>query len=214
MNVSSVIAAFSEEQAERLTGVSTRQLRYWDSIDFYNPTYADPNRRVAFSRVYSFKDIVALRVLNILRNQYSVPLQHLRDVSGHLSGSQENRWTGIKLWVLNRRVVWEEPGTKLPQEIVSNQYVVPMILETVANDTRNNVATFNVRPDADRGQVVRSRFISHNAYVIKGTRIPVDAIKRFAAAGYTTDQIMREYPDLNDKDIEAAIAHEATRAAA
>ena len=52
------IAAFSEEHATRLTGVTKSQLRYWDRTNFFVPSYAEENRRVVFSRVYSFKDIL------------------------------------------------------------------------------------------------------------------------------------------------------------
>src|SRR5687768_1012124 len=107
----SVIAAFSEEHAERLTGVTRSQLRYWDEIKFYIPSYAEHDRHLPFSRVYSFKDIVALRVLNMLRNQHGVSLQHLRQISRKLSKHAEDKWTGITLYVLNRKVHWQEPGT-------------------------------------------------------------------------------------------------------
>ena len=113
----SLIAAFSEDHTAKLTGISVSQLRYWDRTDFYHPSYAESNRRVAFSRIYSFRDIVALRVLNVLRNQYSVALQHLRDVSNKLSHLVDDRWTGVRLYVLNKRVIWIEPGTDLPQDI-------------------------------------------------------------------------------------------------
>ena len=54
-----VIAAVSEEHAERLTGITKSQLRYWDRTTFYVPRFAAHDRSMAFSRVYSFR-IVAL----------------------------------------------------------------------------------------------------------------------------------------------------------
>jgi uncharacterized protein (DUF433 family) len=211
-----VIAAFSEEQTERLTGVSKSQLRYWDRTDFYRPTYAEENRRVAFSRVYSFKDIVALRVLNVLRNQYNISLQHLRDVSerlGHLSDDPD-RWLETRLYPLNGRVVWYEKGSELPQVVTSGQYVVSVVLDEVVQDTKRAVATLHQPRDRSMiGSIERSRYIAHNAPVVAGTRIPVGAIKRFAEAGYTVEQILREYPDLTAEDVSAALAYQATSAA-
>jgi uncharacterized protein (DUF433 family) len=49
--------------------------------------------------------------------------------------------------------------------------------------------------------------------VIAGTRIPINAVKDFHAAGYSTDQIIKEYPDLTAEDVEAALAHKAKDAA-
>jgi uncharacterized protein (DUF433 family) len=209
-----VAAAFSEEHTSRLTGITRSQLRYWDREDFYRPSFGDPNRRVAFSRIYSFKDIVALRVLNVLRNQFGVSLQHLREVSKKLAlVMAEDRWTGVRLWVLKKRVVWQEPGTERPQEVLSGQYVVPVVLDMVVADTKNDVAKLNQRDESMVGRIERHRYINHNAPVIAGTRIPVATIQRFAKAGYTTEQIIKEYPDITAKDIEAALAYDLRNAA-
>ncbi|MEX2479751.1 MAG: DUF433 domain-containing protein [Gammaproteobacteria bacterium] len=204
-----IIGAFSEDQVARLTGVSKSQLRYWDKTGFYHPSYCEQNRRVAFARVYTFRDIVALRVLNVLRNQYGVSLPHLREVSNrlsHMDGTE--RWTGVRLWVLHKRVIWQEPDTAQPQEILSRQYVVPtVVLGAVVDDTRRDVAQLERERDPDaRGTIVQSRHVVHNAPVFEGTRIPVAAVRRFIEAGYDTDQILKEYPDLSPEDIEAARA--------
>lgn len=211
----SVISAFSEEHAEKLSGVTIFQLRYWDRTGFYQPSYAEENRRYAFSRVYSFKDIVALRVLNVLRNQYGVPLQHLRTVSERLSHLEDSRWTGVNLWVLNKRVIWTDPETEQPQEIVSAQYVVPTLdLGKVVADTKHDVAELNARDKSKHGVIERSRYVLHNAPVLAGTRIPVEAIKRFYEAGYSIKKIIKEYPDLTREDVKAALAYKKSNAAA
>lgn len=208
-----IVSAFGEEHASQLTGITVRQLRYWDRTGFFTPSYAEENRRLPFSRVYSFRDIVALRVLNVLRNQYNVSLHHLRDVSRKLSGFSKEKWTATKLYVLNRRIVWVEPGTKLPQEVASGQYVVPVVLGSVLADTEHDVVKLNVRDDKQIGAIERSRFISRNAPVLAGTRIPVIAIKRFAESGYSVSQILEEYPDLTEKDVHAAVAYDDALAA-
>jgi uncharacterized protein (DUF433 family) len=212
-----IVAAFSEEQAERLTGITKAQLRYWDRTGFYRPSYTEDNRRVAFSRAFSFKDIVALRVLNALRNQCKISLQHLREVSerlGHLS-DDPSRWTHTRLYPLNGRVVWYEEGSELPQVVTSGQYVVAVVLDDVVQETKAAVRSLTTVRDASKiGMIERSRFIVQNALVIAGTRIPVQAIKRFAEAGYSTSQILKEYPDITEKDVEAAIAYREANSAA
>ena len=203
-----VIAAFSEDQAEQLTGVTKSQLRYWDKTNFYKPSFAEENRRVAFSRVYSFKDIVALRVLSALRNQYSVSLQYLRDVSTRLSclGPDPDRWAGTRLYAINKRVIWHELGTDLPQEIITKQYLIPISLETVIKDTEKDIEKGKApRDQSNIGLIKRSRYVIHNTPAIAGTRIPANAIKRFSEAGYTVEQIIHEYPDLTEQDIVAAL---------
>ena len=211
-----VIAAFSEEHAQRLTGVSKSQLRYWDRSDFFLPSFPGGDWSSAFGRVYSFKDIVALRVLNVLRNQYDVPLQHLRVVSEKLALLPNEKWTGVRLYVLQKKVIWDEPGTAKPQEIASGQYVVPsIILDVVVSDTKDAIQEIlNVRGEEQLGRVEKSRFVNHNDAVLAGTRIRVRAIKRFSEAGYTVEQILKEYPDLTEKDVVSALEYGETRAAA
>lgn len=217
-NPINVIAAFSEEQTGRLTGVSKYQLRYWDRTNLYTPSYAEENRRMSFSRIYSFKDIVALRVLGVLRNQYNVPAQHLREVSDNLShfGPDPERWTAAELYVLNRKVIWREPNTRLPQEITSKQYVVPTIsLENVVRETRNDLAKRKPGRDPSKiGRIDRNKHVNHNRPVLAGTRIPVVAIQRFAEAGYSVDQIIKEYPDLTAEDVQAALNYSDNKSAA
>ena len=209
-----VSAAFSEEHTSRLTGITQRQLQYWAREDFYRPSYASAESgRAAFSRIYSFKDIVNLRVLNALRNQFGVSLQHLRDVSEKLAHLADDRWTGTKLWVVKKRVVWQEPGTARPQEVLSGQYVVPVVLEEVIADTKNDVASLNRRDQSVIGRIEQSRYINHNDPVIAGTRIRVIAVKRFAEAGYTVAQIIKEYPDITEEDVKAALAYDLRAAA-
>lgn len=208
-NMKSVIAAFSEDQVGRLTGLTQGQLRYWDKTGFFAPKFADANRRRAFSRLYSFKDVVALRTISILRNQHHVPLQHLRKVAEKLSHLKDDLWIKTKLFVLNKKVIFQEPGTDRPREVVSDQYVIESILlKTIIADTKKDVEKMHERDQSKIGRVERSRFVSRNAWVVGGTRIPTAAIKRFKDAGYTETQILKEYPDLTSRDIAAALLHE------
>lgn len=207
-------AAFSEDQVERLTGISNRQLRYWDRTDFFKPQYAEENRRVAFSRVYSFTDVVSLRVLNVLRNQFGIPLQHLRRVAKTLPHMSEAKWGATQLFVLGRKVVLAERGTEDYLEIVRKQYVIPIELQSVVTDTQRDIETLKKRDQNLVGGITRTRNVCHNAWVIAGTRIPVAAIQRFSSAGYSIQQIREEYPGLTETDIESAIKHEGDGVAA
>jgi DNA-binding transcriptional MerR regulator len=208
-SLKSIIAAFSEEQVERLTGLTQGQLRYWDKTRFFAPRFADENRRMAYSRLYSFKDVVALRTIGILRNQHGVPLQHLRKVAEKLSHLKDDLWIKTKLFVLNKKVIFQEPGTGKPREVVSGQYVIESILlKTIISDTKKDVERMHERDQSKIGRIERSRFVSRNAWVVGGTRIPTAAIKRFKEAGYTDAQILKEYPDLTSRDIAAALLHE------
>ncbi len=118
------------------------------------------------------------------------------------------------LYVLGKRVIFHDPNTEQLREVVDGQYIFPSVpLERVFSDTKRDVANINLRPADKIGRVERSRNVSHNAWVIAGTRIATAAIRRFSEAGYSIEQIVREYPDLTPEDVEAALAHEARTAA-
>ncbi len=207
-NADILITAFGEEHVERLTGITKSQLRYWDRTAFFVPAYADENRRSPFSRIYSFKDVASLRVLNVLRNQHNIPLQHLRKVADRLRHLADDLWIGTTLWVFGKRVVFQEPGQEAPREVVSGQYLLGLPLKKVVADTRQDVRRLLKRPKSQIGAVSHSRHINHNAWVVAGTRIPTGAIRRFKDAGYSVGQILEEYPDLTAVDVAGALSHE------
>lgn len=213
LDISNVVAAFSEEQVERVTGLSKRRLRYWAKTGFFSPCYVEDNPRLPNSRFYSFKDIVALRTLERLRVQKHVPLQHLRKVAENLSHLNDALWTSTTLYVLNRRVIRVNPETGQPEEIVSGQFVLRLPLRDIINETRDNVAKLRQRAPDSIGKLRKHRSIVRNAWSVSGTRIAVDSIRRLHQDGYSADRIIAEYPDLTPEDIDAALNHDGSQAA-
>lgn len=212
-DLDNVITAFSAEQVQRLTGLSRARLAYWDRTGFFAPSYADENRRSPYSRIYSFRDVVGLRTLYRLTEESHVSLQHLRKVAEKLSHLSNDLWSSQVLYVLDKKVVFAETGTGRLREVLSNQYVNGLGLGAVISEMRQAVDQLRKRRDDQIGQITRARFINHNARVIAGTRIPISAIRDFAAAGYTVQQIIDEYPDLTERDVEAALKESAQTAA-
>jgi DNA-binding transcriptional MerR regulator len=206
LKIENVIAAFSEDHVVRLTHLSKGRLRYWDKTGFFSPA-VNVGARVPFGRVYSFRDIVALRTLEMLRVQNNVPLQHLRKVAEKLSHLQAELWTKTTLWVLNREVVVEEPGTGKLRAVLSGQYVMPIQLRQIVADTQRDIEAMRRRSPEQIGHVAKLRGINRNAVVVTGTRILVDSIRRLHEDGYTFPQIIEEYPDLTEADISAALRH-------
>jgi uncharacterized protein (DUF433 family) len=204
-DLDNVIGAFSAEQVERLTGLTRARLASWDRTSFFAPSYADDSRRFPYSRIYSFRDIVGLRTLCRLRNEHHVSLQHLRKVAEKLSHLASDLWSSQVLYVWDKKVIFDETGTGRLREVVSGQYVNGLALEEVISDMRHAVEQLRRRREDQIGEITRSRFINHNAAVIAGTRIPVSAIRDFAEAGYTAQQIIEEYPDLTKRDVAAAL---------
>jgi len=204
-----VVSAFTEDQTERLTGISKRQLRYWDHTGFFAPSLAYEDRRKAYSRLYSFRDVVSLKVLAALRNDSNVPLPHLREVKTKLAHLGDDMWSKTTLYVLNRRVVFDNPETDEREDVLSGQGVLQIPLQVVTGNMEMAVRALWRRQDSTIGKFEQKRGVAHNQVVIAGTRIPVRSVKAFADAGYSIEAIRREYPTLTDEDIRAAIDYDA-----
>lgn len=57
---------FTAHQASRFTGCTPRQLRYWDQIGLVRPSLQQTGGRPGVPRMYSFRDLVALKVVKSL----------------------------------------------------------------------------------------------------------------------------------------------------
>jgi DNA-binding transcriptional MerR regulator len=57
------LEGFTAHQASRFTGCTARQLRYWDQIGLVRPSIQQTGGRPGVPRLYSFRDLVALRVV-------------------------------------------------------------------------------------------------------------------------------------------------------
>ena len=213
LDISNVVAAFSEEQIGRMVGLTKSWLRYWARTDFFKPSFVEEDGHLPYSRFYSFKDIVALRTLEMLRVQNGVPLQHLRKVAEKLSDLKTELWNNTTLFVINKKVAIVNPEFSQPQEILTGQYVLGVPLSKIIDDTRNEVIAFRSRPADTFGHLTRNRGIARNSLVVSGTRIPVSSIVRLHEDGYTVDQIIQEYPDLSPEDVQAALEHRRSAAA-
>ena len=214
MSEGNVIGAFGERDAARLSGLTVGQLRLWDRRGFLKPSYAESDRTLPYSRIYSFRDIVSLRVLGKLRNELEVPMQHLRKVSEKLADFGDAKWTATTLYVLGKRVVFTDPRTKQRAEIVSGQRVLDIPLRVAISDTRHAIEEMNRRDASETGKIIQAKFILQNEPIFGGTRIPVSAVIEYLDAGYAPAEICKEYPELTLKDVEAARSYRNGRSAA
>ena len=207
MNDHGVIRAFSPDHVIKLTGLTKSQLYYWDSTGFFQPYYGHEERKSPHSRVYSFRNVVRLKTIALLRNKHKVSLQHLRRVGEKLSHLEEALWSNVKLYVVGRGVHFQEPETGHVRGVLSGQYTM-IPLSHVIEDVAEAAKQLTQRTRQQFGRVERNRYVAHNAWVIAGTRISTRTIARFNKEGYSTADILKEYSSLRREDIEAALEHE------
>lgn len=201
--------AFSADQVCGLTGASKRQLGYWHRVGLLKPSISLEvgEQRV---RVYSFRDVVGLRTLAILRNRHRVSLQELRLVDSWLKRHHETPWAELRFFVAGKHVLFPMNG-----ELVSarpfGQKPLRFELRPVVRDLQKRVNRLRQRPQRMIGKVSRSRAVASNEWVLRGTRIPTRVIWDFYEAGCSVATIHREYPSLTETDIKAAIEFESRR---
>ena len=194
-----VIRAFPEAQARALAGLSKRQLQYWDERDFIRPGLAARQGR-GRPRLYSFRDLVSLRVAaGLLRG--GISLQKIRKVVEHLRTLDHDQpLTELKFWVCDGELYFEEAATvragRRPEQILAS-YAVPVA--AIVDRLESDIAALNVRTP---GQVERRRATLGHQPVFAGTRIPVAAVRRLLRAGAGEAEILELYPDLTGADVE------------
>ena len=196
------ICAFSAQHVCELTGLSDSQLRYWNKTGFFRPE-AGPIRRGPYKRIYSFRDVVGLRTLALLRQ--NVSLQWLRRASEELHKYFKHPWSTLKFYTRGADVVFESERGGFISAGDAHQRAFDIQLQRVTDDMLAAVERLRERKKEEIGRISQHRYTVNNRPVIAGTRIPVSAIWEFHKAGYSEEQIMSEYPRLQPADVRAAI---------
>lgn len=200
--------AFTWERVRRLTGLSKRQLQYWDERRFLRPSLSAGRGR-GHPRLYSFRDLVALRVAAELRRQ-GISLQEIRKVDRHLRALDYSQpLAELQFFVTDGRLYFEEAETvragRRPEQIVA-LYTVP--IQKIVESLEAGIVEMRHRP---AGQFERRRGTLGSKEVFAGTRILVDSVRRMVAAGLRADEIRAAYPDLEPADIAAVRQDSSTR---
>jgi uncharacterized protein (DUF433 family) len=206
------ILALSPDQVCRLTGLTPRQLRYWDDTEFFSPEFREEARRSPLARVYSFRDVVGLRALAVLRKVHRVPLQRLRKVGAVLRTLYDEPWSTLTFYVVGRDVYYQdEHDAAIKRADETGQTIMPFALDRVERDVRAALAELRRRKPAQIGRIDRHRHVAENRPVLAGTRVPTVAVWEFFVAGHPVEAILRQYPQLTERDVRAAVDFEEER---
>lgn len=205
------IVAFSVENVCGLTGLTPRQLQYWDRAGFFPPRYFVEDQRSSRNRLYDFRAVVGLRTLALLRYKFNIHVSTLRQVGSRLAAWQDETWSGLHLYVSGGTVMFEAPPAGNGRFPVLGRTVFAVELGEIEREVSGAAERLKERMPEEIGQVVRKRGVLHNKPVLAGTRIPTTAVWHFHEDGYDTEAIREAYPSLTPLDIEAAIAYEQAR---
>lgn len=140
---------FSTAQTARLTGLSARQLDYWDREGFVRPSVTRASG-YGSARRYSFADLVRLRVAAKLRaagfglNKIRQCVQTLRRLDPSREGMAD-----VRLLVVGARVVWARSDRELVDVLQEGQLMLVFPLGEEVRGVAAAVATLAREPRPD-----------------------------------------------------------------
>jgi len=156
--------SFSTAQTARLTGLSPRQLDYWDREGFVRPSVTRASG-YGSARRYSFEDLVRLRVAAKLRaagfglDKIRQCVQTLRRLDPSREGMAD-----VRLLVVGSRVVWARSDRELVDVLQEGQLMlvfplgeevrgVAAAVETLAREPRLDLFDLDApAPRRERGR--------------------------------------------------------------
>jgi DNA-binding transcriptional MerR regulator len=207
-----MIQAFSQERASRITGLTVRQLEYWDQTDVLKPSIASHDTRF-LPRLYSYLDLVRLRVAKELRSRKMLPSQirrMMRDLEriGFVEPLLTLRYVAVKG---GKEVFWIDPRTNQPMSaraIEQQVQVFDLDLEDIRTGIQGKIAELLQR---EPGKIVRVRGLRGKVPVLDGTRIPTARIYALAESGWSPERIQLALPHITDVDVSSALEFERKR---
>ncbi len=201
------IVALDSNRVSKLTGIPKSTLADWEKQGVFRASYVDPHPRTPFRRIYSFRDVVSLRTLAMIRREPQVSFKEIRKASEYLSRNYNSPWSELKFGLLGDKLVFWDPERKRWTH-ASGQDVLELHVDGIPEEIKRAIPGALRRDASDIGVITTNRYVHHNRPIIAGTRIPTSSIWAFHAAGYSSDRILKEYPHLKLEDIEAARAFE------
>lgn len=194
--------AFTTQEAQRLTGLTPRRLQYWDETGFITPSIAARQGRGS-PRLYSFRDLVQLRIAAQLRDQLSLQalrrLKHAFDIDAPFASVRFGISPGGETAYLGPTGAAE--AVRTPGQIIVT-FDLPR--EEIRADLTRRIGEIRTRDHV--GEVTRTRGVAGGKPVLRGTRITPESVVAMLDDGWDRDRILAEFPDLVGDDIDAAIA--------
>jgi uncharacterized protein (DUF433 family) len=199
----SVPTIFGVDAVAGLTGLSKPLLRRWARDGFYVP---ERGLHVG-EPLFSFRDVVSLRVLAILRKGHGISRQELRRVGKRLREEHDHPWASLRLGVHGNEVLFIEPDSgRVVSTKPHGNYVFDEILDikVVEASMRTQASRLMHRHRDQVGKTEKKRAILGGRTVFAGTRIAVEPIADALRRGVPEKWVLENFPTLRRADVELA----------
>ncbi|MCH7899817.1 MAG: MerR family transcriptional regulator [Acidobacteria bacterium] len=141
--------AFTAEQTCRLSNCTHHQLRYWDRVGLVSPSIQGTGGRPGVRRLYSFRDLIALRVVRSLLDN-GMSLQRVRRAWDYLrrEGGMEDQLSDVKLVTDGQTIfrVSNDDG-ELMDALREGQLAFFVAIDEIAREVEEDVTRFELDRD-------------------------------------------------------------------
>lgn len=138
--------AFSAKQATALTGCTPHQLRYWDQVNLVVPSVQGTGGRPGVKRLYSFRDLVALRVVRSLLDN-GMSIQRVRRAWDYLrrNAGMDDHLSTVKL-VTDGATIFSvtENDAQLLDALKNGQLAFFVAIDEIAREVEEDVTRFEL----------------------------------------------------------------------
>lgn len=163
--------AFTADQACRLSGCTHHQLRYWDRVGLVAPSVQGSGGRPGVRRLYSFRDLVALRVVRSLLDN-GMSLQRVRRAWDYLrrEGAMEDHLAQVKLVTDGQSIftISNDDGEIL-DALRQGQLAFFVAIDEIARDVKEDVTQFELDRNGFLGMLRRVEEDVHEEMEATGT---------------------------------------------
>ena len=136
--------AFTSKQACYLSGCTSHQLRYWDKVKLVSPTIQSSNGKPGVPKLYSFRDIVSLRVIKTLLDN-GMSIQRVRRAWKYLTknGNLDDQLSNIRL-VSDGKTIYSVEDEVVFDALKSGQLAFFETIDQVTKEVREDVSKFEL----------------------------------------------------------------------
>lgn len=137
---------FTAAQACQLTACTPHQLRYWDKVGLVKPSIQTTDGRPGRRRIYSFRDLVGLRVVKSLLDN-GLSIQRVRRAWDYLrrNGDMDDHLAEVRLVTDGQSIfAIAHDDTELLDALRQGQLAFFVKIDEIAQDVEDDVSKFEL----------------------------------------------------------------------
>ena len=136
--------AFTSKQACYLSGCTSHQLRYWDKVNLVSPSIQSSDGKPGVPKFYSFRDIVALRVIKTLLDN-GMSIQRVRRAWKYLTknGDLTRHLSEVKL-KSDGQTIYSVEDNEVFDALKNGQLTFFETIDNVTQEVKEDVSKFEL----------------------------------------------------------------------